>query len=380
MSNPSISQPASEGLPPDLILTGIAHIFVAFDWGEEVDLEAARRLLPGQTHELARRRRTPTSFAYAPAPLRYPLAPVKLEVGEPGGSAITEATADATLFDFGGLSVWMRLPFSLSPEELTRLAGRFADSRWLENKARAALDGLFETLRPVIQQPSFSPLSEEYVVFQLPPSCPLPPPTELLERCSPWVAGLARLETEPLSAGEVAAAVQTFISYSPTDLFVPEWSAALLIDHDCEETLQTIEFANLQLLEYRFIDRLLDDRLADAYRLIHPLVQSWLPFWRSHAQPLRALGELKIDANSLFERTGNALKLVGDQYLARVHHLLAARFHLDDWDSSIKRSLEVVEGVYQVVSDQSATYRTELLEIVVILLIVFEIAMAFWRH
>ena len=161
---------------------------------------------------------------------------------------------------------------------------------------------------------------------------------------------------------------------------LPSGRRRLLIDRDCEETLQTIEFANLQLLEYRFIDRLLDQRLADAYRLIHPLVRSWLPFWRSHAQPLRALGELKIEANNLFERTGNVLKLVGDQYLARVYRLLAGRFHLDDWDSSIKRSLEVVEGVYQVVSDQSSTYRTELLEIVVILLIVFEIVMAFWRH
>jgi hypothetical protein len=373
-------QPASDSVAPDLVLTGTAHIFVAFDWGEEVDLEKARHLLPSHTHELARRRRTPTSFAYAPAPLRYPLAPVQLDVGEIGIPMPIEAPADATLFDFGGLSVAIRVPFSLSPAGLARLAGRFADSRWLENTARGAIDGLFQKLRPVIQQPLFSPLSEEYVVFQLPPTCPLPPPGELLRHSAPWIAGLARLEPEPLSPDEVAAAVQSHISYSPTDLFVPEWSAALLIDRDCEETLQTIEFANLQLLEYRFIDRLLDDRLADAYRLIHPLVRSWLPFWRTHAQPLRALGELRIDANSLFERTGNALKLVGDQYLARVHHLLAARFHLDDWDSSIKRSLDVVEGVYQVVSDQSATYRTELLEIIVILLIVFEIVMAFWRH
>ena len=78
---------ASDDPPADLILTGIAHIFVAFDWGEEVDLDIARHMLPSQTHELARRRRTPTSFAYAPALCSYPLPPVKLDVGEPDGSA-----------------------------------------------------------------------------------------------------------------------------------------------------------------------------------------------------------------------------------------------------------------------------------------------------
>ncbi|HKD38180.1 MAG TPA: hypothetical protein VKB78_15310, partial [Pirellulales bacterium] len=202
----------------------------------------------------------------------------------------------------------------------------------------------------------------------------------LLERHSPWVAGLARLETDLLSVDEIAAALHSFISYSPQDLLVPEWSAALLIDRDAGETLQTIEFANVQLLEFRFIDKLLDDRLADAYRLIHPLAKSWLPFWRMQTQPLRGLGELRIHANSLFERTGNALKLVGDQYLARVYRILAARFHLDEWERSIQRSLEVVEGVYRVLSDQAATYRTELLEIVVIVLIVFEILTAFLKH
>jgi hypothetical protein len=173
--------------------------------------------------------------------------------------------------------------------------------------------------------------------------------------------------------------VQARISYSPGDLLVAEWSAAVLVDRDCEETLQVIEFANVQLLEFRFLDDLLDDRLGDAYRLIHRLARSWLPFWRLHDRTLRALGELKIDVNSIYERTGNVLKLVGDQYLARVYQIVSGRFHLHEWSQSIERSLAVVQSVYQVVSDQSATYRAEFLEILIIALILFEIVMAFVR-
>jgi hypothetical protein len=401
-----------------VLVSGTVHVYVAFDWGEEVDLEVARRLLAAEPRALERRRRTPSSFGYSPPPLRFPLEPMELTLAAPesspsltdvsGGAApashrhenppvpsarhvadsnynlpairTVKATADATLFDFGGVSVAMHIPFSMTAAELSRLAVCLADSDRLVAHANGPAHWLFDRLRPAISQPNFSPLTEEYVAFELPPGLPLPPPQELLEQHSVWVAGLTRLETDPLSVDEIAAALHSFISYSPHDLLVPEWSAALLIDRDAGETLQTIEFANLQLLEFRFIDKLLDDRLADAYRLIHPLVKTWLPFLRTHAQPLRALGELRIHANSLFERTGNALKLVGDQYLARVYRILAARFHLDEWERSIQRSLEVVEGVYRVLSDQAATYRTELLEIIVIVLIAFEIITAFLKH
>ena len=92
------------------------------------------------------------------------------------------------------------------------------------------------------------------------------------------------------------------------------------------------------------------------------------------------LGELKVEANDLFERTGNVLKLVGDQYLARVYRLLATRFHLEEWEGSIQRKLEVAEGVYKVVADQANTFRTEFLELVVILLIVLEVLLAIFHH
>ena len=62
---------------------------------------------------------------------------------------------------------------------------------------------------------------------------------------------------------------------------MPDWAAAVLIDQDCEETLQAIEFANLQLLEFRHIDHRLDDRVTAAQRFVASLTRSVLPFWRT---------------------------------------------------------------------------------------------------
>ena len=102
--------------------------------------------------------------------------------------------------------------------------------------------------------------------------------------------------------------------------------------------------------------------------------------WRGHHGALRRLGELKVEASGLFERTGNALKLVGDQYLARVYRLLATRFHLPEWETDIGRKLEVVEGVYKVIADQSSHFRSEFLEVLIVLLIVVEILLSIFKH
>jgi len=361
----------------DAPLAGTLHVHVAFDWGGEVDLDRARRLVPAQWLTLPRRPRTPASIDYRPPPLRFVLADVALELPEIG--SITVA-AEATVFDFAAVSVTLHVPFFLPASRLLRLAGSLADAKGLIQAAHAAIAPLYQKLLPAIQQPDWCDLSEEYFVFQLTPGEPLPPPAELLSEHSAWLAGLLRLEDLPLSNEEVSEALKLYIRYGPEDLLIAEWSAAALIDCECEETLLAIEFANLQLLEFRHIDGRLDRRLSEAYRLVHPAARSYVPFWKTHHRKLRALGELKIDANDVFERTGNVLKLLGDQYLARVYRMLAVRFHLDSWERSIERSLATIQGVYQVVSDQAASFRAEFLEWIIIALIAVEIVMGLLKR
>jgi hypothetical protein len=362
------------------MLTGTLHILVAFDWGDEIDLDRVRQLVPAEVHALPRRRRTPTSIGYQPAPLQLTLAPVPLAL--PGLDAV-QATATATVFDFAAVSVALDIPFSLDETALRDLAGWLADPAPIVEAVRRAAAPLFAQVRPAIRDAEWDPqFTEEYVVFEFPPDGSLPAPQALLDPTKPhaaWLAGLARLESGPLSDQQIVEALRLNLSYTPDDLFVADWTAAVLLDRNCEETLEAVEFANLQLLEFRHIDARLDASLAGAYRLVHSVSRTRLPFWRTHLQPLRLLGELKVEANGLFERTSNALKLIGDPYLARVYRLVAQRFHLETWEQSIERSLEVAEGAYRVVADQAAALRGELLEVLVVLLILVEIVLAFFH-
>ena len=89
---------------------------------------------------------------------------------------------------------------------------------------------------------------------------------------------------------------------------------------------------------------------------------------------------MEIEATSLFERVDNALKLIGDHYLARVFELASTRFHLRGWHQSIRRKLETVGDVYDLLVQQAGGQRMEALEITVIALIALEIVLAILRH
>jgi hypothetical protein len=357
-------------------IRGVLHVDVAYDWGDEIDLARAATLAPSSAQDLARRPRTPESIAYRPAPLLFPLQPISVEW--PGRAPI-EARAHATVFDFCGVNVRIDIPLCETYEGWLKLASDQAGVQAVVRQARLAAEPLFQRLLPAIQDPEWKDFYEEYLVFHFDPA-DVPLPDQVLDVSSEWLAGLLRQEAGPLSRDEVLEALRQKIRYSPRDLVLVDWAGAVVIDAACEETLSTIEFANLQLLEFRNLDQRLDVSLERVYGLVHQsLIRSWR-LGQSPEKSLRVLGDLRIEIEVMFERAGNAFQLVGDQYLARLYRLLVGRFHLDDWGQSIRQSLNVVEGVYQILADQVAARRIELMEMIVIVLIAAEILLSLFFH
>ncbi len=357
-------------------LSVVVHLAFAFDIGDEIDLESARQLLQGELGQIPRRRRTPESIGYRPAPIRVPLDPIGFRL--PGEIVTVQSPkADLTLFDFGAISLAVRVPLQATPSALLQLAGALSEPASINEAARQLIAPWIERLRPAVYDFSLSSMSEEYIVFQLGD-----PRSLWLEKHPDWIAGLIRLESEPLSRNEIREATKLSLSYTPADLVVLDWAAGFVVDAHCADTLQVIEFANVQLLEFRHIDDRLDDRLEAAYRLIRPdRHRRWgAGLWKTHGDAVRQVRELEIEAASLFERVDNALKLIGDHYLSRVFDLASTRFHLDGWQQSIRRKLETVGNVYDLLVQQAGGHRMEALEITVVFLIAVEIALAIWRH
>jgi hypothetical protein len=126
----------------------------------------------------------------------------------------------------------------------------------------------------------------------------------------------------------------------------------------------------------RFLDQRLDDALTQAYERLSRRSKGWLGL-KSDPSDLRDISQWQVDSAILFEGVNNVLKLLGDQYLARLYRLTAERFHLSDWDASILRKLDTLERIYQKLSDRVTTRRMEALEWIIIVLIAVSIVLPF---
>lgn len=143
----------------------------------------------------------------------------------------------------------------------------------------------------------------------------------------------------------------------------------MILDRDGDDVRAVLEFANVELLEMRYLDQKLDRALNQAYETSSKRRVNLFRLRGYYSADLRSAAELQVDNALIFEGVNNTLKLLGDQYLARVYRIVNKRFHLDEWDSSILRKLQSLESFYEKISDQGLNRRMEILEWVIVILI-----------
>lgn len=366
------------GAPPALrIERATAHVLFAYDIGLAIDLDAAMRRITAalQREKLEHKRRTPRTFEFTPGPLRVtePAEPI------PIASFRTTASVTAVLYDFGAISVTYEIPFEGGLDELQRLSESLYDNAALLADSRRRVEGLLDMIRDAIGRPAIAAFVEDYCIIQIaewsgaPASSGRTAPGDLLDAQHGAFAQVLRADPQPLSDQEIADALSSRIAYGRNDLVVIDWNAALIFDTDADDVRTVLEFANVELLEMRFLDAQLDRALDESYVAISRRT------WRGRRMPgtraadLRKVAQLQVDSAVLFEGVNNTLKLLGDQYLARVYRLASQRFHLADWDASIIRKLGTLDSIYQKMSDDHAAWRIEVLEWIIILLFVVDI-------
>jgi hypothetical protein len=338
------------------------RLLFAFEIGRAVDLaRAASRLA-------ATASRAPAASEPAPPPLRI--------AEPPGGLAVQGRPIDrveAAIFDFGAVSIAYDLPFRGPLAELRRFSAGLAAGDAPAEDARRRAAALLSRLGDAVDRPDLAAESEDYLVFVADPA-DLPEGGPLAALDPEALAGALRGEAGPLSEEQVRDALAERLRYAPQDLVAIDWNAALLVDAEPAATLAVLEFLNVQLLEMRFLDGRLDRVLAEAYEALRrggPPGRGWR--WSQTARDWRRLAVLQMDAALLYESVSNALKLVGDQHLAKVFAATTRRFHLPDWERSILRKIEVLESMQGRLVAHQAAQRIEILEWIIIALIAFEI-------
>jgi hypothetical protein len=358
--------------------SGNLYFFFAFDIGFDIRLGDAAALCRGaESPGLQGLRPAPAHLQYRPKPLVVSLGTVA--IGGTSGGVTLDATGK--LFDFGALSITLSLPVAAMPwpDYVATAIALKADPR-LEDEAWKLARRLFDAVRPAVARASFSDLAEEYALWHVGGFSPPMRGTEALSALQGGIARLLMLEPGSFAPEALPEIVGNPVRYYDNDLFLAEWDAAFAYDPKFHDTLEVIEFLNVQMLELRFFDRLLHDAIDEMGEEIRRKRRLPAILHDPHEKPLRRLSELKLDVTLLRERTDNTLKMVGDAYLARIHETVRRKAGADRWEATIRDQLRTLEDIYTVLNHRAAAGRAETLETIIIVLILIEIVMGLFRN
>lgn len=357
------------------IKDGICYAYFAYDIGNFIHLEKAEKSITSITEraKITHKRRTPKNFEFTPTPVRVFQDSHPITVGD----FTTSPTVEMVIYDFGAVSVVYKIWLSGTFDKLCELSEHLYDNIELQNHSRHAVNSLTTLIRDAVLKPFVATPFEDYSLFQV-REFDRPITISELERDYGFhIARLLRSDRETLSEQEVQDALSVRISYTANDVLYIDWGTGFMVDRDADDVITVVDYANISLMELRFLDSQLDATLDRAYLLLQK--ERWLRrlIPGQGGFNLQRLGRFQLDAAILFESVTNALKLIGDQYLSRVFRITSERLKLANWTASIRRKLDTLESIYQKISDERSSNRMELLEWIIIILIAVSIVLPF---
>jgi len=358
--------------PARMIARGYFRILNFFDIAEAIDLEKLRSLLgpqaaprsPGFVHL------TPEYAQAQNPPLEESLEPLTLPSGE-------KLTGKIKYYWFGVASVELATPFQCNLNALCGDSYRWMNAPEVEKAAEDLLRARLERFRPALIRPSTKWLDEDYLVIDIQSAQDqdghAPTAAELLEHYGDQLTELVRGELSPLSAAERNEILRDALSYYPTDLIVVGWAAALVYDKPdaTSAIIDLLEYANTQLLEFRYYDELLTNLLSGVYSSLEGH-ESFLSRWRL---PRRAgrLNRLRLDIMDLSERTEYAVKFISDTYYARVYKVISSKIGVNDYKALVSEKLKTAGELYEFMVTQFNERRMFVLELVVAVLVALDV-------
>jgi hypothetical protein len=364
------------------VADGALLVYRLFDVADALDLPRAEALLA------APRSRLKLEGAQTHTALDIPVPPLHVALGArevPLAGGPRAAEASARLFDYGVISVVYRLPIATGTElaELIPLAEELSAQATpiLDQTARNEADELARVLAPALERPHRWEGLETYQIFfvrgfEQPASA-----AEVLAGAPVAELLLGETSDVPLSRDERNDVLGHAYSYLADDLAVVDWNSGFLLEPSgVGDIPDLLEFATAQLLELRYYDALLDRELHAIYDELDATRGLSEVFTRRHVRLQRRTAALLLELSEMTERLENAVKIVGDFYLARLYQSSVRRFRLPAWQESVLRKERLLSGVNELMKGTADRRRGELLELTVILLISWEILDALVRH
>ncbi len=357
------------------LLMGCLRALLLFDIAEEIDLPLLRSVLgigPGK--------REPAFRHPAPEYVRFERPPVVEHLGPCQADDGTEMQARIRYFDYEVASVELRVQFDTSWSGLLRAANTWIMAPELERLASHLLRERLKEIEQVLKKPYKGWISEDYYLIQVDPiqvDGKLLSADELVRKQGPDIAQIVRGEETPLSLAERQEVLQSSMSYYQADLLVVGWVAAFVYDTPAAAlpTIDLLEYANSQLLEFRYYDEVLTGVLADVYKRLDQK-RGVLGQWKL-AREAGNLNTIRLDFRELVERTDNAIKFLSDMFYARAYRLAATRIGVSDYRNLVTDKLNTARDLYESMVNEFHQGRAFFLELMVVIILTIEIVFLF---
>lgn len=371
---------------PDII-QGSFHAYRLFEVAEEIDLSrldqtqlpASVTIRPGRLTFFGRLRTLLNVVALG-------TREVEFETG-----MWVQVDCTVLVFSFGVMAPCFQIPIgkgsstqpisaSMSAAAAALLITRLNDSQVLTQLGRA----LTQTVAGLIASAIVRPIEyDEYESYTLLTIQQFATPITIDDALkSPDLGRLLLGETpdwEP-APSFLAHLLRDHYRYSLDDLCIIDWNAAVTIEPTPTEDIpDLIALALTQLLEYQRYDLILERELDVLYEWVFQR-QGAGHWWRpGFAQKgVDRVNRVLLDIGDFMDRSQNAFKITEDAHYARIYRGAIERFQVPAWRSAVLARQQAVAEVARTMSDRAHLSLAHSLEIIIILLIAFEIVYAFF--
>ncbi|MGA2372270.1 MAG: hypothetical protein ACLPPV_14935 [Candidatus Korobacteraceae bacterium] len=343
---------------------------VLHDVCEEIRLEELRQILGARRVEPGFKHSTPEYVRFENPPVVEQLEPVVLGSGE-------KLVPQVKYYDYGVISVLLEFSFEAAWDGLVQLAARWVPNPELERQAQQIIRGRLDKIAPAIVRSYTDWLSEDYYIFVLSEVPGHPRGEDLLSQHAPEIAQILRGEHTPLAPSINDDVLQSSLFYYPQDVVTVGWNAALVYDTPAgaQTSIQILEYANSQLLEFRHYDEWLTRELAGVYGTLKNR-GGILRRWKMRGEALRLNG-VTVEITELAERSETAIKFVSDMYSARLYRMAAAKVGVPEYKNLVNEKLHTAEGLYRFLIEEFHQSRGFVLEVMVVIILVIELIFLF---
>jgi hypothetical protein len=360
------------------IKKGTILIYRLFDIAEEINIPQVEAILLDN--------RGPDRFKvpkYIDRAIQLKKPPVSFGMGEEIftiQNKTFKADVIIKLRDFGVVSIIYQINITpgTSWKELIDIAQTLEEGSEIDSLAKQQSLEITKTITSALKKTSEWTGFEDYIVYFLEEFENNFTVDEFKSKVDFTALMLAENQVR-LSAEAKASSAEAIFQYGENDLAIIDWNSAIVIEPGGSRDIPDIlEFAVTQLMEMRYYDDLLDIKLNSLYDDIQK---------KRHAIWVSKYDRLYEDASSRYiefieflERVENSLKVVGDFYLAKIYRGATSQFRLKDWQDSVTRKMNILAQVSNLLQGEMNVRKSHLLEIIIVLLITYEIISAVFKH